>query len=277
MGRIVRHCLETGERLETLSPTRLREFCPAFKPDVAKYISIEACVERRLSTGGTSSRRVAEADPVGQADRCRGHDASRSVRIRAGRHPIVVALFLIPACGRKGPPLPPRPVVPVAVGNFRAEPRETGIVLSWTRPTRNDDGSPLTDLLEFRLSRATVPLGATTALPTAFSCLAAIRADQPENAQVQGSLYAYRDDAGGHGLATGRQYRYRVRAMNRRGQAGASPRRMSAVDFTAPSVPPVGLKATAGDGTVDVGVAGAARGGTERRRVRREGTTSIAD
>jgi argininosuccinate lyase len=67
VGRIVRHCLETGERLETLSLTRLREFCPAFKPDVAKYISLEACVERRLSTGGTSSRRVAEA--VQQAKR----------------------------------------------------------------------------------------------------------------------------------------------------------------------------------------------------------------
>ena len=164
---------------------------------------------------------------------------------------IVVALFLVPACGRKGPPLPPRPVVPVAVGNFRAEPRENGVILSWTRPTRNDDGSPLTDLLEYRLFRATLPLGATTVPPTAFSGLATIRADQPENASVQGSLYAYRDDAGGHGLATERQYRYRVQAINRRGQAGAFSAD-AAVDLTPPSVPPVGLKATAGDGIVDL-------------------------
>ncbi|RPI00188.1 MAG: argininosuccinate lyase, partial [Zetaproteobacteria bacterium] len=61
VGRIVRHCVETGERLEALSPNRLREFCPAFKPDVAKYISLDACIERRLSPGGTSSRRVSEA------------------------------------------------------------------------------------------------------------------------------------------------------------------------------------------------------------------------
>jgi argininosuccinate lyase len=61
VGRIVRHCLDSGERLEALSLTRLREFCPAFKPDVSKYISVEACVERRLSPGGTSSRRVSEA------------------------------------------------------------------------------------------------------------------------------------------------------------------------------------------------------------------------
>ncbi len=61
VGRIVRYCLETGERLESLSLTRLREYCPAIKPDVAKFINLEACVERRLSAGGTSSRRVAEA------------------------------------------------------------------------------------------------------------------------------------------------------------------------------------------------------------------------
>ena len=67
VGRIVRYCLEAGERLEALSPTRLREFCPVVKPDIAKYISLEACVERRLSAGGTSSRRVAEA--VQQAKR----------------------------------------------------------------------------------------------------------------------------------------------------------------------------------------------------------------
>jgi predicted small lipoprotein YifL len=63
------------------------------------------------------------------------------------------ALFALPACGRKGPPLPPRPVVPAAVGNLQAEPREAGIVLSWTRPTLNNDNSSLTDLLEFRLFR----------------------------------------------------------------------------------------------------------------------------
>jgi argininosuccinate lyase len=61
VGRIVRHCVETGERLEELSLSKLHQFCPAFGPDVAKHISLEACVERRRSAGGTSSRRVSEA------------------------------------------------------------------------------------------------------------------------------------------------------------------------------------------------------------------------
>ena len=61
VGRVVRHCVESGERLEALPLTRLRQFSQAFGPDVGKYITLEACVERRQSAGGTSSRRVAEA------------------------------------------------------------------------------------------------------------------------------------------------------------------------------------------------------------------------
>jgi len=161
------------------------------------------------------------------------------------------ALFALPACGRKGPPLPPRPIVPAAVGNLQAEPREAGIVLSWTRPTRNNDNSPLTDLLEFRLFRATVALGTRATPPSAFSFLATVRADQPENAGVQGPLYVYRDDAGGQGLPTGHQYGYRVQAVNRRGEVGPFSTDV-AVDFTAVPPAPGGPRAIAGDGTVDL-------------------------
>lgn len=164
---------------------------------------------------------------------------------------LVAAMFLLPACGRKGAPLPPRSVVPAAVGNLQAEPREAGVVLSWTRPTRNDDNSPLTDLMEFRLFRATVVLGTSEAPPSAFSFLATVRADQPENASVQGPLYVYRDDAGGQGLPTGRQYRYRVQTVNRRGQVGPYSAEVS-VDLTPVPPAPVGLRATAGDGAVDL-------------------------
>lgn len=61
VGRIVRECLESGQRLEDVPLARLRHFSRAFEPDVAKYIRLEACVERRRSAGGTSSRLVGEA------------------------------------------------------------------------------------------------------------------------------------------------------------------------------------------------------------------------
>ncbi|HSB67810.1 MAG TPA: argininosuccinate lyase [Candidatus Methylomirabilis sp.] len=61
VGLIVRECLETRQRLEDLPLERLRGFSRAFGADVYKYISLEACVGRRRSAGGTSSRLVGEA------------------------------------------------------------------------------------------------------------------------------------------------------------------------------------------------------------------------
>jgi uncharacterized protein len=174
-------------------------------------------------------------------------------RARVHRAVVVVAavLLLLSACGRRGAPLPPLPVVPAAVSGLRAEPREAGILLSWTRPTRNSDASALTDLREFRLSRATVALGTPSVPASAFSLVATVRADRPENASVQGPLYVFRDDAGGQGLATDRQYRYRIQAVNARGEGGAVSSDVT-VDFTAAPAPPTGVKASAGDGTVDL-------------------------
>jgi argininosuccinate lyase len=61
VGEIVRACLETRQRLEELPLERLRGFSRAFEADVYKFISLEACVGRRRSAGGTSSRLVGEA------------------------------------------------------------------------------------------------------------------------------------------------------------------------------------------------------------------------
>ena len=155
-------------------------------------------------------------------------------------------------CGRRGPPVPPRPAAPAAVGAFRADLRDSAILISWTRPTRNEDGSPLTDLLEFRLFRA---VGAAAAResrgrPT-FSLLARVRAEQPENALVQDNQYAYQDDGGSAGFSPGVRYSYRMQAVNRPGVVGAQSAEIS-VDFSLAPPPPVGLSAVAGDGVVNL-------------------------
>ncbi len=165
---------------------------------------------------------------------------------------LVLPLFVLLGCGRRGSPLPPRPVIPAAVGDLRAEPRDSAIVVTWSRPSRNNDGSPLTDLLEFRLSRAVgSPLPPTGGARLAFSLLATIRAEQPDNAAVQGAQYAFRDDGGSVGLAPGLRYSYRVQAVNRRGQA-SPPSVEASVDFALAPPPPVGLAASAGDGMVNL-------------------------
>lgn len=162
---------------------------------------------------------------------------------------VLLAAALL-GCGRKGPPVPPRPRAPAAVEALRAEPREGAIVLTWTRPTRNEDESALTGLLEFRLFRAIGPAGLRPAGERPpFVLLATVRAERPDNAVVQGGQYAFRDDGGSAGLTIGRRYTYRVQAVNRRGVAGP-PSAEAWVEFAPAPPPPVGLAAVAGDGVV---------------------------
>ena len=57
-GQIVRHCMETGQVLETLPPESYREFSELFDDDVYAAIDLKACMEKRISEGGTSASSV---------------------------------------------------------------------------------------------------------------------------------------------------------------------------------------------------------------------------
>ena len=59
-GRLVAHCIRENTVLEALPLETLRRFSPLFEEDVYPTIELRACMERRRSEGGTSSRSVAE-------------------------------------------------------------------------------------------------------------------------------------------------------------------------------------------------------------------------
>ena len=62
-------------------------------------------------------------------------------------------LILMVGCGKKGPPVPWESVVPRRVVDLVALPREGRLLLEWTTPRENTDGSPLTDLAESKILR----------------------------------------------------------------------------------------------------------------------------
>ena len=53
-GQIVAHCIRNGEVLETLPLEAYQGFSPLFEEDLYREISLETCVEKRISEGGTS-------------------------------------------------------------------------------------------------------------------------------------------------------------------------------------------------------------------------------
>ena len=65
-------------------------------------------------------------------------------------------LFITPCagCGKKGDPTAPRPVVPEAIKDLSTRPQGESIILSWSVPRENTDGSPLDDLRGFKVLRS---------------------------------------------------------------------------------------------------------------------------
>ena len=61
VGRLVRHCLDRGCPIEALPLEELRRFSPLFGKDVYEYLTLEACVTRRASPGGTAPSAVRRA------------------------------------------------------------------------------------------------------------------------------------------------------------------------------------------------------------------------
>lgn len=147
--------------------------------------------------------------------------------------------------------------------DLTAVPEANAIILSWSRPTRLEDGKPLAAPPDYRLYRrvssipATEP--ATTAAPPGsgprdlegFGLVATVRGKEPDNARVEGNLYAYRDDENGRGLATGQRYEYRLAARDRRGYQ-SRPSNAVRVDLRSAPAPPTSLRASEGEGRVDL-------------------------
>ena len=53
-GNIVRKCMQEGKTLENLTLDEYKQFDDCFDNDVFDAIDLNACVERRISLGGTS-------------------------------------------------------------------------------------------------------------------------------------------------------------------------------------------------------------------------------
>jgi len=67
---------------------------------------------------------------------------------------LAVVTGTLPACGRKGAPLAPELVRPLAPAELRAVRVAEGIRLSWRRPTRTTGGRSLEHLERFLIERA---------------------------------------------------------------------------------------------------------------------------
>jgi hypothetical protein len=136
-------------------------------------------------------------------------------------------------------------VVPVLVepsppGDLQARVEHRAVVLTWTKPATNVDGTALKTLVAFRISRRQ-----RDPQPSATSVIATVKADTPDNAAVSGNRYAFTDSS----VAVGARYTYQAQSVNRRGIIGP-PSSEATAAVTVEIEAPTNLRADSGERTI---------------------------
>jgi hypothetical protein len=152
----------------------------------------------------------------------------------------LLGLLVLSGCGRSGPPVAPIMIEPSPPTDLTALVRSRAVVLAWTRPTANIDGTALKYPPSFQISRQQ-----TTPQLSAPSVIATVKAEKSENAVVSGNRYAFTDSH----VVVGRRYAYFIEAVSRRGVVGPPSTEATAlvtVEIEAPS----SLRAEAGERAV---------------------------
>lgn len=163
--------------------------------------------------------------------------------------PIVIGLCLLmlAACGSKGDVKPKLLSLPAAPESVNLQQRGNLLLLSWTMPIHNQDGSAAEDLVGFHIRRDLYP--AEESCPTCREPeerVAAIDLDYPAPAQRIGKRFLWRDTE----VKQGYGYRYAI-VPRTLGRDSGEPAYIHQVLHEAPPAP-TGLQAEAGDRQVQL-------------------------
>ncbi len=137
---------------------------------------------------------------------------------------VLLALF---SCGKKGNPVPKGLPVPAAISDLRGEVRDDVLMLSFSVPTKNMDGTQIKDLAGFRILKS---CGGCAA---GFELWKNIRLTDKQGYTVRGGrLFTYDND-----LKEGFDYGYRVFSETSKGVLGDGSNTFS-VKWLEPPDPP---------------------------------------
>ena len=82
--------------------------------------------------------------------------SKKTFRSGFGLATMLLAVVLLSACGRKGPPVPLRQTAPAQITDLRYEIHDGGVTLLWSYPQTTAQGEPLPRIDRFEILRAEV-------------------------------------------------------------------------------------------------------------------------
>lgn len=160
----------------------------------------------------------------------------------------MMALFVLAACGHKGPVQPLKQQTPSAPKSLMVEQRGTRFLIAWSLPKTNQDGTPLTNLEGFRVFKMRYDLAedCPECRDTSVLMLNADLEYLREVRRVDDRLYLWDDE-----LIPGSGYQYRIVPYNNKKRDGEST--LKRVPFVIPPPAPTGLTASGHDKLVRLG------------------------
>jgi len=134
---------------------------------------------------------------------------------------LLLVFLVFAGCGRKSPPVPPGTLKPKAPEDLGYTITKKGVLLTWTVPTENVDGSPIVGLKGFEVFKAEEDLNATCAgCPKAYKSPVWVPFKRK---LTRGLKMVYEDRT----LTRGKRYSYRVRTVKGIFSKSASSREIS--------------------------------------------------
>lgn len=153
---------------------------------------------------------------------------------------LILILFLLTACGKKGPVVPPESLAPAPVNTLKVEQKGERFHVTWKAPAQDLAGRPLKDLAGFRVYRREVlpPGQDCEECPDAYRLLRTVDLEYPRDARVSGDLYIHTDSE----IDSGTTYQYKVVSFRRDGRVSDVSNRVRREKVSSP--PALVLRAT---------------------------------
>ena len=160
---------------------------------------------------------------------------------------LISLLIPVVGCGKKGPPVSFDRIVPEAVTDLEASVRGGRVILHWSLPKENTEGSELVDLVGFKVLGESLEGEGCRGCPERLVPMAEVDLASGEDHWIEGNRVFWADK----GLRAGKRYIYRVVGFNRRGHSGQGSNTVEVL-WDTPPPPPKHFRAVAGDGVVEL-------------------------